>query len=91
VQFAKILRPRVRSGEITCSVRIWKQPRVKVGGVYPLSPGEIEVVSIQVMNRDDITPALAHRSGFDNISDLMKIAQHGSGENVFLVEFVYHD
>ena len=91
MQFAKMLRPRVRSGEITCSVRIWKQPRVKVGGLYSLSPGEIEVVSIQVMNLDDITPALARRSGFDSVSDLMKIAQHGSGESVFLVEFVYHD
>jgi hypothetical protein len=91
VQFAKILRSRIRSGEITCSVRIWRQPRVKVGGVYPLSPGEIEVVSIQVMNRDDITPALARRSGFESVSELMKVAQHGSGENVFLVEFVYHD
>ena len=91
MQFAKKLRPRVRSGEITCSVRIWKQPRVKAGGLYPLPPGEIEVVSIQVMNRDDITPALARRSGFESVSDLMEIAQHGSGENVFLVEFVYHE
>ncbi len=91
MQFAKQLRPRVRSGEITCSVRIWKQPRVKVGGMYPLSPGEIEVISIQVMNRDDITLDLARRSGFESVSDLMEIAQHGSGENVFLVQFVYHD
>ncbi len=91
MQFTKTLRPRVRSGEITCSVRIWKQPRVKVGGLYPLSPGEIEVTSIQVMNREDITPALARRSGFESVEDLMRIAQHGSGENAFLVEFVYHD
>jgi hypothetical protein len=91
MQFVRELRPRVRSGEITCSVRIWKQPRVKVGGFYPLSPGEIEVVSIRVMNLDEITPSLARRSGFAGVQELMKIAQHGTGENVFLVEFVYHD
>jgi len=91
VQFAKKLRPRVKSGEITCSVRIWKQPRVKVGGRYPLAPGEIEVTSIEVMNREDITAGLARRSGFDTVEDLMEIAQHGSGETAFLVEFVYHD
>jgi len=39
----------VRSGEVTCSVRIWKQPRVKVEGRYALLPGEIEVVSIRAM------------------------------------------
>lgn len=91
MQFAKKLRPRVKSGEITCSVRIWKQPRVKVGGRYPLAPGEIEVTSIEVMNREDITAGLARRSGFDTVEDLMEIAQHGSGETAFLVEFVYHD
>ena len=91
MQFAKKLRPRVQSGEITCSVRIWKQPHVKAGGRYVLAPGEIEVISIRVMNRDEITPALARRSGFESVSDLLEIAQHGSGENVFLVEFVYHD
>jgi hypothetical protein len=91
MQFAKALRPRVRNGEITSSVRIWKQPRVKVGGLYPLSPGEIEVMSIRIMNRDDITLALARRSGFESVADLMEIAQHGTGESVFLVEFVYHE
>jgi len=43
VQIAKRLRPLVQSGEVTFSVRIWKQPRVKVGGRYSLPPGEIEV------------------------------------------------
>jgi len=34
VTFTKRLRPGVRSGEITCSVRIWQRPHVKVGGRY---------------------------------------------------------
>lgn len=72
-------------------MRIWKQLHVKVGRLHPLPPGEIEVLSIRVMNRDDITPALARRSGFESVSELMETAQHGSGQNVFLVESVYHD
>ena len=91
MQFAKALRPRVQSGEVTCSVRIWKQPRVKVGGRYSLPPGEIEVVSIRGMRRKEITPALAHRSGFDSVEDLLAVAQHGRGEHVFVVEFVYRE
>jgi hypothetical protein len=71
-------------------VRIWKQPRVKVGGRYALPPGEIEVTSIRGLSRNQITPNLAHRSGFGSVEELLQIAQHGEGEFVFLVEFVYH-
>ena len=72
-------------------MRIWKQPRVKVGGRYALAPGEIEVTAIRGLTRDQITPALARRSGFATVEALLEVAQHGEGEHVFLVEFVYHD
>ena len=68
MQFSKELRPRVRSGEITTSVRIWKQPRVKVGGRYALPPGEIEVTSIEGLSREELTDAIARRSGFDDLA-----------------------
>ena len=90
MQFAKELRARVQSGEITCSVRIWKRPRVKVGGRYALPPGEIEVTDLRGITADEITPALARRSGFASVEELLAVARHGSGEFVFLVEFVYH-
>ena len=91
MQFAKALRPKIQSGEVTCSVRIWKQPHVKVGGRYALPPGEIEVVSIRGITRAEITPRLARRSGFDSVEDLLRVAQHGEGEFVFLVEFIYRE
>jgi hypothetical protein len=90
VQFAKKLRPLVQSGSVTCSVRIWKRPRVKEGGRYALSPGEIEVTSVRAMSRSEITSSLARRSGFESVEALLEVAQHGSGEFIFLVEFVYH-
>jgi hypothetical protein len=90
LQFAKALRPRIQSGEITCSVCIWQRPQVKVGGRYSLPPGEIEVVSLRGITRDQISTALAKRSGFDSVAELLKVAQHGKGEFVFVVEFVYH-
>ena len=37
----------------------------------------------------DITAELARRSGFLGVVDLLKVAKHGSGENVYLVEFKY--
>ncbi len=78
-------------GEITCSVRIWQRARVKVGHRYRLGPGAIEVTSVRQIALSDITPGLARRSGFAGVVDLLKIAKHGPGENVYLIEFVYHD
>jgi len=87
--FTKRLREPVMRGEVTCSVRIWKSPRVKVGGRYPLGPGFVEVKSIRQIELGDITPALARRSGFAGVVDLLKIAKHGAGENVYLIDFQY--
>jgi hypothetical protein len=87
--FDKRLHEGIRRGDITCSIRIWIQPRVKVGGRYKLGDGEIEVDSIQAMSLEDITPALARRSGFPNVADLLKVAQHGRGDNVYFVTFHY--
>jgi hypothetical protein len=94
--FTKRLREPIQRGEVTCSVRIWQSPRVKVGGRYPLAPGQIEVTGLQVtvlheIGLTDVTPALARRSGFAGVVDLLKIAKHGPGERVFLVEFHYLD
>ena len=64
-------------------------PRVKVGGRYRMEEGAIEVDSIVPMSIRDITPELARASGFKGVVDLLKIAKHGKGENVYLVRFHY--
>jgi hypothetical protein len=87
--FTKRLRDGVRCGQITCSVRIWQRPHVRVGHRYAMEEGEIEVDSIVPMSFADITPELARESGFKGVVDLLKIAKHGSGENVYLVRFHY--
>ena len=76
--------------EITCSVRIWRRPRVKVGGRYRLGEGFIEVTSIRRITLADVTPELARRSGFLGVVDLLKVAKHGPGENVYLIDFEYY-
>ena len=91
MMFTKRLREPVMRGEVTCSVRIWQSPRVKAGGRYPLGPGFIEVTSIHQIELSDVTPALARRSGFAGLVDLLKVARHGSGQNVYLVEFEYRE
>lgn len=87
MMFAKRLRDGVRRGEITCSVRIWTRPHVKVGNRYRMEGGAIEVDSIEPIGFPDITPELARASGFLGVLDLLKVAKHGRGEKIYLVRF----
>jgi hypothetical protein len=87
--FAKRLREGVRQGKITCSVRIWERPHVRVGGHYRMGEGEIVIDSITPIGFPDITPELARESGFLGVLDLLKVAKHGKGEQVYLVGFHY--
>ncbi len=87
MQFTRRLRGPVRNGEITTSVRIWKRARVKVGNRYALEDGFVVIDRLSVIDFDDITPRLARESGFAGVADLLKVAKHGAGETVYLVEF----
>jgi hypothetical protein len=89
MMFTKRLREGVRRGEITCSVRIWLRPKVTVGKRYRMDEGQIEVDSIVPITFADITPAVARESGFKGVIDLLKVAKHGRGENVYLIRFRY--
>jgi hypothetical protein len=87
--FTKGLREGVRRGRIRCSVRIWKNLHVKVGGRYPMDEGHIVVDSVASIEMADITDGLARESGFKSADDLLQTARHGSGDNVYLIRFHY--
>jgi hypothetical protein len=89
MQFTKRLRQGIRDGSITCTVRIWQRPHVKAGGIYPMEEGRILVESIRQVALEDINGELARRSGFLGVVDLLKVAKHGPGEKVYLIEFEY--
>ena len=54
-----------------------------------MDEGEIEVDSIEPISLLSITPQLARESGFLGLIDLLKVAKHGKGENIYLVRFHY--
>ena len=87
--FTKRLREGIRRGRIKCSVRVWMRPHVKVGGRYPMDDGHIVVDSITPIELADITYDLARESGFESVQDLLEIARHGRGDNVYLIRFHY--
>jgi hypothetical protein len=54
-----------------------------------MEEGVIEVDSIKPIEFHDITEQLVRESGFPSLSDLIKVAKHGKGKNIFLVRFHY--
>jgi len=87
--FTKRLRDGVINGQITTSIRIWTSPHVKVGNRYAMDEGHIEIESITPIGLPDITHQMAVESGFLGILDLLKVAKHGPGSNVYLIRFHY--
>jgi hypothetical protein len=54
-----------------------------------MEEGEIEIDSIESIGLPDITPGLARESGFLGVLDLLKVAKHGKGDNIYLIRFHY--
>ena len=54
-----------------------------------MDDGHIVVDSIAPMSLRDITLDLARESGFESVDDLLRVAKHGGGENVYLIRFHY--
>ena len=89
MQFTKRLREGIRRGRIKSTIRIWMNPRVKVGGRYRMDEGHVVVDSIAPISIDDITYDLARESGFESVEALLEMARHGRGDNVYLIRFHY--
>jgi hypothetical protein len=91
VEFSKELRDDVIAGGITVSFRLWRRPKVKAGGRYPVGPAHIAVDSVELMPFSAITPADVRRSGETSREALRRRAAHagpiGDGTLLYRVEF----
>ena len=54
-----------------------------------MDDGHVVVDSITPITTAEITYDLARESGFESVEDLLEIAKHGRGENVYLIRFHY--
>jgi hypothetical protein len=76
--FSRELRDDVLAGAITVSFRLWKRPKVKVGGRYPVGPGQeqIEVDSIELIPFAGVTDTDVRRAGEPDLDALRRRAAH---------------
>jgi hypothetical protein len=74
--FGQDLREAVASGEITVSIRLWRRPKVKVGGRYSTAGVVIEVDSIELLPFSAVTAEDVRRSGERDRESLRNRAAH---------------
>jgi hypothetical protein len=92
VEFSKELRRDVLAGDITVSFRLWRRPKVKVGGRYPVGPGTIEVDSVESVPFSSISPADLGRSGESDLEALRQRAAHSGpiADDTMLYRVEFH-
>lgn len=76
MEFSRELRPDVITGDITVSYRLWRRPKVRVGGRYPVGPAHIEIDSVELMPFSAISPDDVRRSGEQDLQALRRRAAH---------------
>ena len=91
MEFSKELRDDVIAGDITVSFRLWRRPKVKAGGRYPVGPAYIEVDSVELLPFAAITDADVRRAGEPDRETLRRRAAHAGpiadGTLLYRIEF----
>ncbi len=91
MQFSHDLRDGVATGKVTVSVRLWRRPKVRVGGRYPVAGAVIEVTSLELLPFSSIDDADVHYSGEADRAALRTRAAHAGPIDddtlVYRVEF----
>ncbi|MGO9910629.1 MAG: hypothetical protein ACLPQS_05645 [Acidimicrobiales bacterium] len=92
MQFSRELVESVISSEITVSFRLWRRPKVKVGGRYPVGPVYIEIDSIEMLPFASITPADVRRAGEADRASLRARAAHAGpiADDTVLYRLEFH-
>jgi uncharacterized protein YqfB (UPF0267 family) len=76
VEFSQDLRADVLSGRITVTFRLWRQPKVKVGGRYRVGAGQVEVDAIELVPFSSIDEEDLQKSGEADLESLRLRAAH---------------
>ncbi len=76
MEFSRELRAAVMSGDITVTFRLWQRPKVKPGGRYRMSDGQIEVDSVELVPFAFIDNADLCRAGETDLESLRRRAAH---------------
>jgi hypothetical protein len=92
VEFSRELRNDVLAGDITLTVRLWKQARVKRGGRYGVGPGQVEIDEIELVPFSLITADDVRLAGEPDRETLRARAAHAGpiDEDTLVYRIEFH-
>lgn len=92
MEFSPELRQAVVDGDITVSFRLWRRPKVKVGGRYKVGFRDIEVDSLELVPFSSVTPADVRSSGERSREALRRRAAHAGpiDDHTWLYRVEFH-
>ena len=92
MQFSPELRDDVASGDIRLSFRLWRRPKVKVGGRYPVGPVQIEVDAIELVPFSSVRRADVRQAGEPDRESLRRRAAHAGpiDDDTLLYRIEFH-
>ena len=92
MEFSQELRPRVLSGEITVTFRLWRRPKVRRGGRYRVGDGHIEVDSIDLLPFSAIDADDVVEAGEADLESLRRRAAHAGpiDDDTLLYRIEFH-
>jgi hypothetical protein len=92
MEFSRELRDDVITGEITVSFRLWRRPKVKAGGRYPVGPAHIQIDSIELVPFSSITAADLRRCGEPDLETLRRRTAHAGpvDDDTLLYRIEFH-
>jgi hypothetical protein len=92
MEFSRELRAGVMSGDVTVSYRLWRRPRVKEGGRYPVGPAQIEVDCVELVPFASVTDADVRQSGEKDRESLRRRAAHAGpvADDTLLYRVQFH-
>lgn len=92
MEFSRELRDDVITGEITVSFRLWRRPKVKAGGRYPVGPAHIQIDSIELVPFSSITAADVRRCGEPDLETLRRRTAHAGpvDDDTLLYRIEFH-
>lgn len=76
MEFSRELRDDVIAGDITLSFRLWRRPKVRAGGRYPVGPALIEVDSVELVPFATVTADEVRRCGEPDLESLRRRTAH---------------
>ncbi len=76
----------IRDGRVDLAFRRWKRPRVLAGTRMRTALGLVEVIGVEVVERDAITEADARRAGHRSAGDLLEMLDSRDEGEIHRVE-----